>query len=268
VSRFHDFPETKFLHFLSSSVALYEPMRMLATAPEYTLGEGALDSVMASHAAQKGGNTHLGTILLFVPLAKAASSIEGDITPDKLRTAIIKVLDDASFEDSVNVYNAINFAPVGGLNPVPQLDVREASTLESIKERKIGLRQWMSVGSSVNTVAFEYENYFKLTFDTAVPTLKANMEKDVERAVVHTFITLLATREDGHITGQFGAGTAQDMVEEAKAILEAGSVWERKGQELIDGLGNRLREKGVNPGSTADLTATALFVALMSGLTF
>lgn len=243
-------------------------MRMLASVPEYSVGEAALDSVMASQAAQKGGNTHLGTILLFAPLAKAAGAVAGDITPEKLRTAVIKVLDDASFEDSVNVYNAINFAPVGGLNPVPQLDVREAATLDNIKEKKIGLRQWMAVGSAVNTVAYEYEHYYKITFETAVPALNAHMAKDPEKAIVHAFITLLSMREDSHVAGQFGVGTAQDIIEEAKAIIDAGGVWERKGQELIDGLGTRLREKGVNPGTTADLTAVALFVALMSGLTF
>jgi triphosphoribosyl-dephospho-CoA synthase len=241
-------------------------MHRLAEEPDYTLGQGILDSIRISITVQKGGNTHLGTILLFAPIAKAAGQVDGDITDRKLRNALGKVLLSTTNKDAVDAYNAINLAPVGGLNDVPELDVRDHKTLEQIQSGGMNLVDWMRVGSNVNSVAYEYVNDFRLSFEVALPVLTMHAPTKMDKAIIHTFLTLLAIREDSHIMGKFGEGVAEDVKARAACILEKGSVWKKTGLNALKGFNCDLRKKGISPGTTADLTASTIFIGLLLGM--
>lgn len=242
------------------------PMHRLGEEPELGLGEGILEAVRSSHSVQKGGNTHLGTILLFAPLAKAAGMVEGEVTERKLRNSLSKVLASTTTKDAIDTYNAINFAPVGGLNEVPDLDVRSHETLERLEREGTTLLEWMRVGQHVNSVCYEYANDFRLSFDVALPVLTMHVPTKMDKAIIHTFLSLMAVREDSHIAGKLGDGTAQDVKARAACILEKGSVWKKPGMAALKGLTIDLRKKGINPGTTADLTAATIFIALLLGI--
>jgi triphosphoribosyl-dephospho-CoA synthase len=64
---------------------------------------------------------------------------------------------------------------------------------------------------------------------------------------VDTFVVKTADRE-----------TAEEATRRARAVLD--------GEESGDALAEEFVERGINPGTTADLTAGALFVALERGL--
>jgi len=247
-------------------VALGRPMHRLAEEDDYKVGQGALDAVRISHSVQKGGNTHLGTVLLFAPIAKAAGQVDDDITERKLRNSLSKVLKSTTNTDAVDAYNAINLASVGGLNDVPQMDVRDHKTLETIESSGIDLLEWMRVGAQVNTIAYEYINDFRLTFDVALPVLTMHAPTKMDKAIVHTFLTMLAIREDSHIMGKFGEGVAEDVKNRAACILEKGSIWKKTGVNAMKSFNCDLRKKGISPGTTADLTAATIFVGLLLGM--
>lgn len=262
----HDFPDTKFHHFLSSSVAMEAPMRRLAEDPNYQVGQGILAAVEASHGAQKGGNAQLGIILLFGPLAKAAGLVNGKITARSLKAVTSAVLKATNNEDALNTFKAINKGHVGGLNDVDDLDVRKKSTYDRLREKGTTLLDWMKVGAEVNSVCYEYASNYKLTFGTGLPTLLDARRKGVQGAIVHTYLTLLAERKDSHVTGKWGPGMAEQISKKAATILKEGSVWTKDGSAGVKRLTNYLRKGRINPGATADLTASTIFVALLTGL--
>ena len=83
VHRNQNFPDTKYEHFLASSVALGKTMRKAARkgieisegkikASNSELGTLIKEGIENTQNSHEGGNTHLGTILLFTPISIAA----------------------------------------------------------------------------------------------------------------------------------------------------------------------------------------------------
>ena len=88
-----------------------------------------------------------------------------------------------------------------------------------------------------------------------------------EDAIIETFLTLLATTPDTHIARRSGAEMAVDVSRQARAILVSGGVRSQAGKEAIERMDQALRDSRHlgNPGTTADLTTAAIFVALLDG---
>src|SRR5262249_48330464 len=86
-------------------------------------------------------------------------------------------------------------------------------------------------------------------------------------AVVETFLILLAETPDTHIARRSGAARAIDTSRCARAVLDAGGVRSAAGWEAINTLDRGLRDarNSANAGTTADLTAAAIFVVLLGG---
>jgi len=262
----YDFPDTKFHHFLSSSVAIEAPMRRLAEDPDYRVGQGILAAVEASQGVQKGGNAQLGIILLFAPVAKAVGLVNGKLTARSLRTVLSAVLRATENQDALDAYKAINFGHVGGLNDVKSLDVRKKSTYDKLKSKDMTLLDWMSVGAGVNSVCSEYATNYKVTFGLGLPTLLDARRKGIQKAIIHTYLTIMSETVDTHIAGKWGRGLSETVSKKAAAILRLGSVWTRDGSAAIRRLTNYLRKGHINPGATADLTASTIYAALLTGL--
>jgi triphosphoribosyl-dephospho-CoA synthase len=262
----YDFPDTKFHHFLASSVALEGPMRRLAEDGDYRIGAGMLDAVKASHKVQKGGNAQLGIILLFGPLAKAAGLVEGNLNAGHLRRSLGMALRLTDNKDALDAFRAINFGHVGGLNPVKTLDVRDKRTLAKLRNGGTTLLEWMSVGKDINSVCHEYATDYDITFELGLPVLVEGRPKGLGNAIVHTYLTILSRHLDTHISGKWGHGVATHVSDKAAGIIKKGSVWTRDGMGAIKRFTNYLRKGHINPGATADLTASAIYVALLTGL--
>ena len=262
----YDFPDTKFHHFLASSVALEGPMRRLSEDGDYHIGTGILDAVKASHKVQSGGNAQLGIILLFGPLAKAAGLAEGDLTSNHLRRSLGMALRLTDNKDALDAFRAINFGHVGGLNSVKRLDVRDKRTFAKLRSEGTTLLDWMSVGKDINSICHEYATDYDITFELGVPVLIESRPKGLGDAIVHTYLTILARHPDTHIWGKWGPGLAKKVTDKAALIIKKGSVWTKDGSVAIKRLTNYLRKGHINPGATADLTASAIYVALLTGL--
>jgi triphosphoribosyl-dephospho-CoA synthase len=83
---------------------------------------------------------------------------------------------------------------------------------------------------------------------------------------VETFLTLLASLPDSHIARRAGQALARDVTRRAYDALEQGGVRTPEGREAIAQLDAALRDEHnlANPGTTADITAAAIFVVLLS----
>jgi triphosphoribosyl-dephospho-CoA synthase len=91
--------------------------------------------------------------------------------------------------------------------------------------------------------------------------------KPLNTAVVHTFLKILSERPDTFIARKVGKEKAQEISSDAKAVLELGRLETAKGKKSLTAFDKKLRlsQNKCNPGTTADLTAAALALCMLSG---
>ena len=262
VSPGRHFADARFEDFLASAAAIGPA---LAGADRKPLGVTIRQAVEATSAWSRS-NTNLGLILLLAPLVKAAgvpwSPQQADaIDAATLRVALRGVLESTSIDDARNVYAAIRLARPGGLGRAEEQDVAD--------EPDVPLLETMVLAAGRDGIANEYATAFEVTFELAAPALAAARTDGLswDAAVVETFLTVLAARPDTHIARRTGGRLAEEVSQRAAAALAAGGVRTVTGRRTIDEMDASLRdsENRANPGTTADLTAAAIFVVLLGG---
>ena len=85
--------------------------------------------------------------------------------------------------------------------------------------------------------------------------------------MVETYLSLLAAQSDTHVARRSGPERAAAITAAAAAVLAAGGVRSDAGRRAVADFDASLRDDrhSGNPGTTADLTAAALFVVLLDG---
>ena len=84
-------------------------------------------------------------------------------------------------------------------------------------------------------------------------------------AIVETYLALLAHAIDTHIVRRTGVAAAERVSKLAREALEAGGVRSPQGRQAVEEMDRAIRDarNSNNPGTTADLTAAAIFVTLV-----
>lgn len=252
VSRYHDFGDTSFEDFLLSAVALGGA---LDSAPSMSVGQ-LIEHAVAETRRWVRANTNLGIVLLFAPLACAAARSDGG----SLRARLARVLASLTVDDARAAYAAIRLANPGGLGSVREQDVNAEPT--------VTLREAMALAADRDAVAREYVTDYATTFEMTVPALRrARQHASWPAAITETFLTLLATQPDSLIARKAGAVAAEAVSREAAVLLGCGEPDSPEHTAAIARLDQRLRSAGtgLNPGTTADLVAAAIFVMLIEG---
>jgi triphosphoribosyl-dephospho-CoA synthase len=260
-----DFDDTTYDDFVASSAAINTALGTAGTRP---LGETILLAIEATRAVT-ATNTNLGIVLLLAPLARAAAAItsRGDWTDrrvidrQQLRAALADVLASTTVDDARHAYAAIRLASPGGLGWASQQDVAAEPT--------IPLTEAMRLAADRDGIAREYVTDFHATFELAAPALDAAQRDglDWSDAIVETFLTLLAAYPDTHIVRRADANLAARVSTQARDALGAGGVRSPSGRAAIERMSITLRgeRNRANPGTTADITAAAIFVSLLGG---
>jgi len=265
VSPGRPFADLRYEDFLAGAAAIGAPMAAAGSQPLGLTIRRAIDAT----ARWTRSNTNLGIVLLLAPLARAAVFLKADTTSESvasgfsrtLRDETRRVLDASTVDDARNVYAAIRIAAPGGLGTVDDQDVADepTETLLNVMRRAAGR----------DGVAREYATAFELTFTTGVPVLERARRDHLSwpDAIVETFLTILAASADTHIARRGGAAMAADVSRQARATMAAGGVRSAEGRDAIERMDRELRDARHigNPGTTADLTAAAIFVALVGG---
>jgi len=218
-------------------------------AGDTSVGAKILGAMQATWAAV-GQNTNLGIVLLCAPLAHAAlTARSGDLERETSR--VLAALDRS---DADAAFRAISLAQPAGLGSAPEHDVAGPAHTT--------LLEAMRAASGRDRVAFQYANdfvdIFGLGFETLVRARIAG--HDAPRATLELFMTFLAAFPDSHIARKYGLETAQGVQEEAR---RAGARIESADQDsafaLALELDRSLKERKLNPGTSADLTVAVLF---------
>ncbi len=255
VSPGRPFRDMRYEDFVASAIAAGPA---LGRAAERGVGDTILEAVQATRR-WTDANTNLGIILLFAPLARAAAECQPGADRSALRDAVARVLASTTIADARSVYAAIRCARPGGLGAATEQDIAAEPT--------VTLLDTMRLATDRDAVAAEYATDYVITFGTGAPALrKARMDGlDWADATVECYLSLLAAQPDTLIARKLGRAEAERVSREAEAVLRAGGVRSAEGRTALAAFDSTLRDahNSRNPGTTADLTAAALFVILL-----
>jgi len=245
------FGDMRYEDFLASAAAIGPAF---LEAGRQGLGATILAAVEATRR-WTAANTNLGLILLLSPLAHAMLR-KGD---GPLRDAVRQVLHATTVDDARNAYRAIRLAAPGGLGTADAQDVAG--------EPDVSLRDTMILAAGRDAIASEYATDFAITFEISAPALTAALDAGLEwpAAAVETSLAVLAHQRDSLIERKLGRDAADAVSRGAAEVLASGGVRTAEGKKRLEQFDAGLREVANrrNPGTTADLTAAALFVVII-----
>jgi len=251
VDRQRDFGDLRFEHFMAGAVGARPGLELAAEGE--SVGR-AFERAVAGMADQSAGNTQFGALLILAPLVAAAS--EDDLTP----AGVDDVVRATTVTDAADFYRAFEHVDVAvddppeGLEP---LDVRRGSdAIPDLEDRGLTLFDVMARSDDVDGVAAEWTSRFERVFDTSAAIL--DDEGPVPSRASRAFIDLLAGEPDTFVITRNGREAALEVQRRAQTVLDGEADPTELAEELV--------ARDINPGTTADLVAGALFVALERGL--
>jgi len=282
VHRTRNFERTRFEHFLASAAALGPHFRLAALrgrrvadrsvhSIELAIGERMRQAAETCSKWQKGGNTSLGALLLLMPIAYAAGMVPpcSPLGAREIRRNLRKVVGGTTSVDAVNTYRAISQASPGGLGKAPELDVNDENSIREIRRRNLTLLEIFRISEKYDTVSREWLNGFSVTFDIGLPCLIQELRAtgDINTAIVDTYLTILSQIPDTLVARKQGMNAAKAISVRAKRVLNAGGMKTATGRRAVERFDEALQTPGhvSNPGTTADLTASALAVLILNG---
>jgi len=304
VHRTKDHPDARYEHFLAGSIALGSSVEdaamkgVMAARRQIDvskIGVGRLVKRAVSNVAKShhGGNTHLGTCLLFIPLAAAAAETyveTAKVSSRILRGNVKEIVESTTPRDAVAVYEAIALVSspheLGRVSSDRAPDLYDERAKRKILAGGITFFDVMKESSSYDGVARELVTGMEVSFEVGYTELMETFERthDVNVATVHTFLRILSRNPDTFIARKVGVKWTSDIKkavdlgvketmwisETAERVLNLGGLTTKEGAGSLWDFDNRLQSLGkdYSPGTTADLTAAALMIALLCGLRF
>jgi triphosphoribosyl-dephospho-CoA synthase len=274
VDRVTPLKEIDIFRLSASAAALYPYFASAARLGRLGRARGALGRLVlrgaeASLNSQRGGNAHLGAILLAIPLAAAAGRLGNrPVIAHDLRRIAWRILLDMDWRDATHVLEAIRFSSPGGLGRVPFLDVKDPRTYRLLRQRRAGLVEVFRCYLGRDMVADELAQGYPLVFEVCHPSL-TRWERDVDRfeeACVNALLEVMSRRPDTHIARRRGIHVARITQKLASDVLSEGGVLTRRGLRYLRELDDYLRRIDARPGSSADILAAAIGVRLLEGL--
>ncbi|MBN1134266.1 MAG: triphosphoribosyl-dephospho-CoA synthase [Methanosarcinaceae archaeon] len=280
IDRDHNYVDTQYEHFLASAVSIY-PVMENAAKSEKGIGELIKHAVCESVKWQRGGNTHFGAFILLVPLVMAAGNILAQgkriFTLEELTSCAHDIVKNSDSTDAIEFYKSFRFAEVR-VNSVDEFDMQDVSSIDSLQDQNVTLYDLMEISKGYDLIANEWTSGFKRCAQCGERLLRSmsNTAKDddswsnINDIIVYTFLKTLSENRDTFIQTKFNSQTADYVSERARGILavfvESSGFYAK--HPSIQQFDEELLQKGINPGSTADIVIAGLFIALLGGMGF
>jgi len=251
VDRRRDYDDLRFEQFLAGAVGASGGLR--AAADGEPIG-AAFESAIEGMSDQSGGNTQFGALLVAVPLVRAAAA--GRLGP----AGVAETVEATTVDDACAFYRAFEHVDVAVDEPPEDLDGldvrRGGAAAGTLRERETTLYDVMELSAERDGVAAEWVSGFERSFEAAGWLL--DDEGPIYRRASRAFLRLLAAEPDTFVVTRNGEAAAAEATRRARAVLD--------GEEDAESLAEEFVARDINPGTTADLTAGALFIALERGL--
>jgi triphosphoribosyl-dephospho-CoA synthase len=240
------------------------------------LGRTILDAVAASRRVTRS-NANLGIVLAIAPLAAIPDGTP--LSP----AAAAGVLATATPDDARDVYAAIALAKPGGMGRRDEWDIAgpaPASLLDA-----------MHAAADRDQIARLWARGYEPLFAGPVADIAGEIDRGLSlgAAIERGHLMQLAREPDTLIARKHGLAAARDVSARAAAVLAAGHAWPAAGHAWPAAAGHAwpaaadhawpaaadhawpaaaaeldrfLRAHAMNPGTTADLVAAALYILL------
>jgi triphosphoribosyl-dephospho-CoA synthase len=252
VDRHRDLSDLRFEHFLAGAVGAADGLELAATGA--AVGP-AFERAVEGMAAQEGGNTQFGALLLLVPLVRAARD-------DLSQPVAESVVEETTVADAAAFYRAFEHVDVFVAEPPAEmapLDVRRgADAVPELEARGLTLFDVMARSVPGDDVAGEWVRGFDRSF-AAAERLAAADGPILERTA-DVFLSLLAERVDTLVAKRHEEAVAAEVTERAATLHDRNAL--ETDREAVETFADELVDRGINPGTTADVTAAGLFIAL------
>ena len=226
-------------------------------AAQSTVGARIAGAVEATWA-RVGQNTNLGIVLLCAPLAQAAATAQSA----DLRQETERVLRALDVKDADAAFRAIAHARPAGLGEAPQHDVNAPAATT--------LLEAMKAAADRDRIAWQYANGFADIFDLGLTTLAEARARGAEAALATLWVytAFLAAVPDSHIARKHGRAAAETVRDEAAGFeTNLKSSKDREAAfELALAFDRALKRRGLNPGTSADLTVAVLFADYLAAI--
>ncbi|MHA1398896.1 MAG: triphosphoribosyl-dephospho-CoA synthase [Candidatus Heimdallarchaeaceae archaeon] len=284
------FKDTSAADFFSGGSALYGPIfelskRGILVAQNHLWYEDAEIGFFIKKGIEHAklwyrgeGNTILGTILMFAPLAVGVANFyanEGMRTNTPLNLDVVTeitehFLKQSSHADCVNLTEVLVNNVSKNLLPSDKVEDDFTSFLQIYQYENTNLFEFTKFYEDRDLIFRELANKYHITIEKGYAFFKKVFEKtdDIIQSASQTFLNLLALKTDTHIAKRFGNEVAKEVKKKAGEIMRLGGIFSEEGWEQINELDSFMRTSKpslINPGSTADLTATTLFLAILDG---
>jgi len=216
--------------------------------PGLSIGQRVFRAVEATWNAV-GCNTNLGIVLLAAPLVQAVLTGK----------AVHDVLAGLTRQDAEDTFRAIVLASPGGLGTSEQNDVHESA--------QVTLYEAMQEAASRDRIAYQYVNDYEDVIGFGLSRYHQALDRWENETWAATAIHLgfMAGFPDSHILRKYGIETALTLSREAQPYEQQLLTSENPKHCLGDLLrfDAALKKRGLNPGTSADLTVATLFAAAL-----
>lgn len=238
-----DFDDTTFHQFLAGAVGARRGFEAVENGVD--VGDAFLRAVRGA-SAHDGGNTQFGALLLLAPLVSASANGNVEDVPG--------VAEETTPEDAASFYEAFDHTDVhvGDVDDEYDYDVRDPEARERVLEDGVTLYEVMEESASRDGVAREWTDGFSRTFHAA--SKLETVRGDTREAVRSVYLDLLQEEPDSLVAERRGKEKAREVTRMARELPP-------------DELDEKLGAEGINPGTTADIVAGGVFVALRRGWT-
>jgi triphosphoribosyl-dephospho-CoA synthase len=246
------FPDLSFADLTAAAVAAGPALERAASRP---LGEMILAAVRASRRTT-ASNANLGIVLVLAPLVAVPDGAAGRavLTPDAVET----VLAATGPADAAAVWESIALARPGGLGRSDRWDVAGPPPAD--------IRAAMRHSADRDTIARLWATGYGELFAGPVADIAAAVAAglSLEMAIVRGQLRQLARQPDSLIARRHGDTAAAQVSARAAELVaaESSSDW----PAAVAAFDAELRQpRRLNPGTTADLVAAALYILLWDG---
>ena len=254
VDRCHDFSDIDFHQFVISAVSAY-PIFRAAACGQSSFGKLLLEGVKSWQDWNINSNTHFGSLTLMIPLAMAAC------VPGDLRRNLSEVLRGTTADDAADFYEAFALAGARVVD-VKDFSLKDSNAVKTLRKQGKTLLDLMHLSKDHDLIASEWSSDYERSFRLADMLLEMVPMLGINMSVVRIYLTALAEKPDSLVQAKFGMSKAVEVSSSAKQALEDSTL---EGAKKLD---TKLLAEDVNPGSSADLIASALFISLLKGLRF
>jgi triphosphoribosyl-dephospho-CoA synthase len=239
VDRYHDHPDQRADQFVAGALGAMDGLT--AAADDGPLG-AAFHTAVAGMVEAAGTNTHFGSLLLLIPLVRAAAEDRLDPQGVEEVLAATTVEDAVAFLDALRVVD-VRLAPIG--EDAAALDAADPGRAIATVERERLTWTDLLARSPVDANAAIWHSGFTPVFETADRFARS---LPLGPQIPAVFTETLQRHRDSHIIASHGEGTArwvQHLAAHARSRAH---------------LDAQLRTRGVSPGATADHVTAAVFI--------